>query len=276
MHRAQPPEGRPFQVEVEQRPGQLGGDGHPHQEADHAPEDGGDGEALDRPLHHIEFPLRGVPGGRVCIARDGHGAYLLKGRGGSADGTPSAHRVQDADHARLLATSLIRIKLVWARNRHADISRPRPGPAPPGPAPFGRTPMTTETMPQADQPTSPRPAGRHRPPLGLADRRVAGHARHQADCARLWRRRLPRRLGGVAPAVRAGDALGHPARDLRLLPDRPAGRRRPVRGEPAARAGPPADPGRPARPVPPQRLADRLHRPGAAGASTCSGCASPG
>ena len=98
--------------------------------------------------------------------------------------------------------------------------------------------MTTETIPMTEPAGRPR-AARSRPTApGLwLTAGLAGHDRDQADRAGLWRRRLPRRLGGVAAAVRGRDALGHPARDLRLLPGRPAGRRRAVRGQPAARAG---------------------------------------
>jgi 23S rRNA (cytosine1962-C5)-methyltransferase len=47
MQRPQPAECQPGDIEVEIRPGHLGGDEHPNQHAHHAPDDGHDGKLLD-------------------------------------------------------------------------------------------------------------------------------------------------------------------------------------------------------------------------------------
>ena len=47
VQRPQPPEGGELQIEVQQREGELGGDHHPHQQPDDAPEAGGDHPGAD-------------------------------------------------------------------------------------------------------------------------------------------------------------------------------------------------------------------------------------
>ncbi|KAF1065804.1 MAG: hypothetical protein GAK45_02105 [Pseudomonas citronellolis] len=50
MHRSKPAESGPGQAEVQFWPDQLGGDEYPHAHADHAPEQGGQGELADDPI----------------------------------------------------------------------------------------------------------------------------------------------------------------------------------------------------------------------------------